>query len=159
MRQMMRKSRNVVFLCLMGILLMSASTTVEGSNGWGIGVILGEPTGLSLKFWSSRTTAIDAAAAWSFKGEGKFHLHMDYLFHNYRVFKVKRGKLPLYFGIGGRVKFEEETRVGIRIPVGVCYLFRNQPLDVFFEIVPVLDITPETDFDINASVGIRFFFK
>ncbi len=159
MRQMMRKSRKVVFLCLIGIFLLAGPTAVEGSSGWGIGVILGEPTGLSLKFWSSRTTAIDAAAAWSFKGEGKFHLHMDYLFHNYRVFKVKRGKLPLYFGIGGRVKFEEETRVGVRIPVGVCYLFRKQPLDIFFEIVPVLDITPETDFDINASVGIRFFIK
>jgi hypothetical protein len=159
MKPMMRKSRKAVFLCLMGIFLLAGSSVVEGSRGWGIGVILGEPTGLSLKFWSSRTTAIDAAAAWSFKGEGKFHLHMDYLFHNYRVFKVKRGKLPLYYGIGGRVKFEEETRVGIRIPVGVCYLFRNQPLDIFFEIVPVLDITPETDFDINASVGIRFFFK
>lgn len=159
MKQMMRKSRNIAFLCLIGIFLLAGPTAVEGSKGWGIGVILGEPTGLSLKFWSSRATAIDAAAAWSFKGEGKFHLHMDYLFHNYRVFKVKRGKLPLYFGIGGRVKFEEETRVGIRIPVGVCYLFRNQPLDIFFEIVPVLDLTPETDFDINASVGVRFFFK
>ena len=84
---------------------------------------------------------------------------MDYLFHNYGIFKVKQGKLPLYYGIGGRVKFEEETRVGVRIPVGICYLFRNQPLDVFFEIVPILDLTPETDFDINASVGVRFFFN
>ncbi len=159
MKQKMRKGRKAVFLCLVGIFLLAGPSVAKGGSGWGIGVIIGEPTGLSFKSWSGRTTAIDAAAAWSFRGEGKFHVHMDYLLHNYRVFNVKRGKLPLYYGIGVRAKFEEETRVGVRIPVGVCYLFRNEPLDVFFEIVPVLDLTPETDFDINASIGIRYFFK
>jgi len=145
----------LVFLWVFLLLMASA---IEGRNGWGIGVIIGEPTGISLKIWNSRTTAIDAAAAWSFKDEGKLHLHMDYLFHNFKLFKARHGKLPLYFGIGGRIKFEDEIRVGVRLPVGICYILKDTPIDIFFEIVPLLDLVPETDFNFNASIGLRYFF-
>ncbi len=145
----------LVFLWVFLLLMASA---IEGRNGWGIGVIIGEPTGISLKIWNSRTTAIDAAAAWSFKDEGKLHLHMDYLLHNFKLFKARHGKLPLYYGIGGRVKFEKEIRVGVRFPLGICYILRDTPIDIFFEIVPLLDLTPETDFNFNASIGLRYFF-
>ncbi|MCP5107377.1 MAG: DUF3996 domain-containing protein [bacterium] len=147
-----------MFLCFI-LFLCTAAAEAKGGNGWGIGVILGEPTGLSLKYWNSGTTAFDAAAAWSFRRERKLHIHMDYLFHKFRVFKVRRGRLPLYYGIGGRIKFEEEFRVGIRIPVGICYMFKRQPIDIFFEVVPLLDVVPETSLDFNVSIGARYFFK
>jgi len=146
---------------LVFLFIIPAVAEGKSKDGWGIGIILGEPTGLSFKIWTGRTTAFDAAAAWSFRKENKLNLHLDYLIHNYKIFKIKSksGRLPLYYGIGGRIKFEEEIRVGIRIPVGICYLFKTAPLDVFFEIVPILDVVPETDFDINASIGIRYFFR
>jgi hypothetical protein len=153
---MKRICKVMVFLW---VFLLLAAPAAACRNGWGIGVILGEPTGISLKIWNSGTTALDAAAAWSFKSERKLHLHMDYLFHNFKLFKVRQGKLPLYYGIGGRIKFEEETRVGVRFPVGICYILRDTPIDIFFEIVPLLDLTPETDFDFNACIGIRYFFR
>ncbi len=146
-------------ILLLTVFLLAATTLAGQGNGWGIGIILGEPTGLSLKVWTGGTTAFAAAAAWSFRGEGKLHLHLDYLFHNFRLLKVHSGKLPVYFGIGGRIKFEDEKRVGVRIPLGLCYLFKNQPLDIFFEIVPLLDLAPETAMSLNASLGIRYFFK
>jgi hypothetical protein len=152
------KGKCRVMFFLVGVLLLCV-ISVEGSNGWGIGVILGEPTGISLKFWNGRTIAIDAALAWSFKQEDRFHLHMDWLFHNFNLLKVEEGKLPIYLGIGGRVKFTDETRVGVRFPVGVCFIPQDIPIDVFLEIVPILDLAPETRFDINASIGIRYFFK
>lgn len=149
-------SQHIIFLL---VLLLLCSTAAEGSKSWGIGVIIGEPTGLSLKFWSSRTTAFAAAAAWSFRKEQKLHLHMDYLFHNFRLVKARGGRLPLYIGIGGRVKFEDETRVGVRLPLGACYILNSHPIDIFFEVAPLLDLLPETGFDINASIGIRYFFR
>ena len=149
----------VVLLVL--LLFVPAVAAAKSANGWGIGIILGEPTGLSFKIWTGRTTAFDAAAAWSFRKEDKLNLHLDYLIHNFNLFKVKQrsGRLPLYYGIGGRIKFQDETRIGVRIPVGICYIFKKDPLDVFLEVVPVLDFVPETEFDINASIGIRYFFK
>lgn len=140
-------------------ILCSTIPAFARGGGWGLGIILGEPTGISFKTWTGRTTAIDAAAAWSFKDQGKLHVHFDFLTHNFRILRVDRGQLPIYYGIGGRVKFEEDIRAGVRIPVGIAYIFEGQPLDLFFEFVPLLDLAPETQFNFNASVGVRYFFN
>jgi len=38
-------------------------------------------------------------------------------------------------------------------------LFADTPLDIFVEVVPVLDLVPDTDLDFNGAVGIRYIFK
>ncbi len=48
---------------------------------------------------------------------------------------------------------------GVRIPVGLKYYLAKQSIDLFVEIVPVLDIVPDTDFDVDAAIGARFYFK
>ncbi len=142
-------------------------------RGFGLGIILGEPTGISLKGWQGRSTAIDGALAWSLAGNDFFQIHGDYLKHNFSLLKVEKGKLPFYYGIGGRVKFfgddnnrtgrnsdnNDKTRVGVRVPLGLAYLFERTTLDIFLEVVPILDLIPETEFDLNAAIGIRYFFK
>ncbi len=141
------------------IVLLSGSAVVAQQSGFGLGVIVGEPTGVCGKYWLDGATAIDGGIAWAFKNEGAVHLHGDYLFHKYDVFPVDKGKLPLYYGIGGRIKFEEDdNKFGVRIPVGMNYLFANDPLDLFIEIVPILNLVPKTDLGFNAAIGIRFFF-
>jgi len=125
---------------------------------FGLGIILGEPTGISLKKWVTQTTAIDGGIAWSFTGKNSLHLHMDYLFHNFNLLKTEKGKLPFYYGIGCRIKAKEKSRVGIRIPVGISYIFDNVPIDIFFELGPILDLIPATEFGINASIGCRYYF-
>lgn len=154
--------RAMVFLVFTAGFL-SGSATAQQSE-FGLGIILGEPTGLSLKKWVHSTAAIDGAVAWSFGNKDALHLHADYLVHNFTLFKVEKGKIPLYYGIGGRIKFEEDngegdTKIGLRIPVGICYMFTNSPLDVFIEIAPLLDLSPSTEFDLNGAVGIRYFFR
>jgi len=122
--------------------------------------VAGEPTGLSLKLWTSGDKAVDAGIAWSFEGNNNLNIHADYLIHRFSLIKVNKGSLPLYFGIGGRVRFNEnrDDDLGIRIPVGLDYLFENSPFDVFFEIVPILDLYPSTDLELSAAIGARFFF-
>lgn len=128
-------------------------------RGIGLGIIVGEPTGISFKYWTSSTTAFDAALAWSFIDEGAFHIHADYLLHSFYLITVPEGKLPFYYGIGGRLKTSGDTRFGVRVPVGLDYLFQTTPIDIFLEVVPILDLTPKTDFKINAALGARYFFN
>jgi hypothetical protein len=139
--------------------LVSLSTVKAQSSGVGLGLIVGEPTGISFKYWTGSTTAIDAALAWSFVDGGAFHIHGDYIFHNMRLITVPEGMLPFYYGIGARIKTADDTRLGVRVPLGLAYLFSNAPVDIFLEIVPILDLTPKTDFAINAALGARYFFK
>jgi hypothetical protein len=127
-------------------------------RGTGVGIIIGEPTGFSFKHWTSSTTAFDAAIAWSFINEGAFHIHADYLLHSFRLIDVPEGKLPFYYGIGGRLKTSDKTRLGVRVPLGLAYLFQTAPVDIFLEVVPILDFIPKTDFRINAALGARYYF-
>lgn len=126
------------------------------NSGLGVGVILGEPTGLSAKVWTSSKTAFDAAAAWSLLGEGYIHVHADALVHAY-PFRVDSGKLPVYMGLGGRLLLADNPAIGVRIPFGIAYQFHSAPFDIFLEVAPILDILPATDFSYNSAIGIRYY--
>ena len=158
----MRKMNGLI----LAFVLLSAGPALAANGPFGVGLILGEPTGLSSKLWldAERKTAVDMAAAWSLSGDNDFHFHGDYLFHQYSwlhdALNIQHGKLPVYFGLGGRVRVREnrDDDVGIRIPIGVSYIFDQMPVDVFAEIVPVVDIAPDTDGDLAGGVGVRFYF-
>jgi len=143
----------LIFLCIPG-----KGLTYE-KNDFGLGIILGSPTGLSGKLWLNKNNALDGALAWSFSREGRFQLHGDYLWHNFSLIKVEEGSFPLYYGLGFRVNFGDETEAGIRFPIGLNYLFSKAPFDVFIEVVPVLQVVKKTDFEIDGAIGARFFFK
>jgi hypothetical protein len=140
----------VAFLC--------ASTSAQNKH-FGVGIIVGEPTGVSFKYWTSSTTALDAALAWSFIDGGAFHIHADYIFHNFNLIRISEGKLPFYYGIGGRIKTANKVQIGVRVPLGLAYMFNTAPVDIFLEVVPILDLAPKTDFRINAAIGARYFFN
>ena len=125
-------------------------------NGWGLGIILGEPTGISAKLWTSEKTALDAAIAWSFAGTGHMRVHADHLWHNFSL-DMAKGKLPLYFGAGAKLLLSSELGLGIRMPVGIAYLFESAPLELFAELVPGLDLLPGAGFGFDAAIGFRYY--
>ncbi len=126
----------------------------------GVGAIVGDPTGVHAKLKLVAGTALDLSAAWTLRGNNELQLQGDYVYHRYDVFVPRTGRAPIYFGIGGRVRFVEvgDNLVGVRFPVGVAYEFDNAPFDVFGEIVPILDVAPDTDFDLEGAIGGRFWF-
>jgi hypothetical protein len=140
------------------IIVLLAAPSAAQDEGFGLGVILGEPTGINFKAWTGYSTALVGAAAWSFEHEETLHVHLDYVFHNRRLIKLENGTLPVYYGIGARIKTGNDVRMGIRIPLGVDYMFRDAPLDLFVEIVPVFELTPRTDLYFNGGIGVRYFF-
>jgi len=141
-----------------GAVSAAGSASTE-SKGFGFGVILGEPTGFSAKAWLSDTTAVDAGAVWSFSGDDAFQLHGDFLWHNFDLFQIGRADLPLYLGLGARAKFEEhDTRVGIRVPLGLAYMFPEKTWEIFGEVAAILDLTPSTSVEFNAGFGVRYYF-
>lgn len=159
--------RTIAAAALLGTLGCGAAQAQQ--EGFGVGIIVGEPTGLSLKGWLNNTRAIDAGLAWSFSENDSLHLHGDYLIHDFNMLRPTdlKGRVAVFYGIGGRIKFEDgddagrnrnDTLVGVRIPVGVNYYFPSSPVELFGEFVPVLDFVPDTDFDLNLAIGGRFYF-
>ncbi|HNY78274.1 MAG: hypothetical protein RBS72_20205 [Sedimentisphaerales bacterium] len=152
---------------LAAILVALFSSNVCAGGDLGVGVIVGEPTGLSVKCWLDGERAIDGAAGWSFSGKDSFHLHADYLVHRFDLFQNPEDAQGLagtafYYGVGARLKDKDrdgDTAFGIRIPLGITHLFAETPFDLFAEIVPLVDLTPDVDLDLNVAVGLRFYFK
>jgi hypothetical protein len=149
--------KNIILL--IAALVLITNFTYSQSKGFGLGIVLGEPTGLSAKLWTGSSNALDFAAAWSFKGDGHMLLQADYVWHSFNLINVSSGRLPLYYGIGGRVILSDDPLLGVRIPIGLNYLFDSAPIDIFAEIVPILDLMPSTDFDLGGGIGVRFWFN
>jgi hypothetical protein len=142
------------------VLAITLATVLKAQDkGFGIGLYLGEPTGIGMKGWVSANGAIAGAMAWSFAGNGRLHIHVDYHRHSFNLIEVEKGKLPVYYGIGAKIVFQDDPIFGARIPLGINYLFDDAPLDIFAEIVPGLELIPETEFDFAGGVGIRYFFS
>lgn len=137
-------------------LFLSANVSAQDS-GFGVGLIFGNPTGLSLKMWTGESTALDAGVAWNFTNDWLL-VQADFLIHNYNLISVSKGKMPLYYGIGGKVGFANDIAIGARVPIGLDYMFESVPIDIFVEVVPGLLVIPAIDFDLDLGIGVRFFF-
>jgi hypothetical protein len=140
---------------------------IQPAHGlFGMGLIVGEPTGISAKYWLGSDRAVDFALGASFFTD--FRAHVTYLYH-VDVFDNQR--VPLYYGIGGSIagrtgriaEFGSDTRrdrvgLGVRGAVGVSYLVPTAPFDLFIEFGSVLIVFPPAALDIDLSIGMRYYF-
>jgi len=129
-------------------------------KGFGLGVVLGEPTGISAKFWLTSGTALDFGLGYSFTSSNSvFDFYVDYVFHNSNMINSEEN-FVVYYGPGARLKIKESTsRLGIRGVIGILWLPRGTNFDVFVEVAPILDIIPATKFDFSGGIGGRYFFN
>lgn len=139
------------------------SASVSKPGDLALGLILGSPTGVSLKYWTSRRGAVDAALGFPFDSDIRFNVHSDYLWQ-FPINANVPGELPFYVGVGGRLraidrrKHSQKIDFGIRIPVGLEFSPRNVPLNFFAELAPVIVFTPSGELNLDGGIGIRYRF-
>ncbi len=163
--------KKFLFGIVLGLMLIVTKPIKAQNHGFGLGIILGEPTGLSAKFWTSKENAFDFGLGFSLGGDrlaykGNYdrdkraHFHMDYLWHSFNAISSTE-RFPLYYGIGGRFNSggSYEASFGIRGVFGIAWFPHSAPIDIFVELVPVLQITSSAGLGIDAGIGIRYFFK
>ena len=126
-----------------------------------LGLYLGEPTGLSAKYWINRINAIEGVAAWAFS-HGFLVVAADYLFNFPNVVQIEEETFPLYVGAGAIMRVDMGAgggiSIGARFPLGVLYVFRGIPLEASLELVPGLYLFPDTTFLGMGGIGIRYCF-
>lgn len=156
------KKHALIVICCVNVFMLTVRMPVCCQNGFGLGLIAGEPTGISWKKWLGHQTAVGGAGGWSFSKKSYVHVHTDWLHHNWtflkNAFEVESGELPLYYGIGGRIRIDDDSKVGFRFIIGVSYMFEDAPFDMYFEIAPIMDVAPKTELDGNSAIGIRYWF-
>jgi hypothetical protein len=149
------------------VVLDSASATEVGSRQFGLGVVLGDPTGISAKYYlGGPTNAVDVALAFDTFGNetGWFYLHATYLIHPSVLAKPQGFEMPWHVGIGGFVSSDEfrntgdRDRIGVRAPIGLDFNLDDYPLQFFGDIALRLEILPGTDVDFDVGIGGRYYF-
>jgi hypothetical protein len=150
----------ILILCL--FLAIQFSSAQE--RNFGLGLMIGEPTGISAKLWTSNENAFDFGLGWTTfdnrnNAGSRVHFHMDYLWHSFDAIHATE-RFPIYYGIGGRINTGagNESSFAVRGVVGIAWMPRTTPIDLFLELAPSLQLTPSSGFALDAAIGIRYFF-
>ena len=160
------------FLFALQLSAASAYSAQDSSRPFGLGIILGEPTGLSAKYYLSSRNAIDGGLAYSFNNF--IYIFADYLFHFPGAFGGSTrfsSELSPYLGIGAiflgstnsgsrnRAYFSDSSgALGMRLPLGIEWSPSEHPIGIFIEVVPGLGIIPGTFGFIEGGIGGRYYF-
>jgi hypothetical protein len=126
---------------------------------FGLGVVIGDPTGLSGEKWLGQRTALDFSAAWSLESNESMELAMDHVWYDFDAIETDDHRMALHYGLGGRVQFVDSgnDHAGIRFPVGLTYFADRGRVGIFMQVAPTLDLAPSTDMDLQGGLGMRYF--
>lgn len=142
------------------LILLSVSPLWAQDKRLGVGVMLGNPTGVNGKYWlNNGRDAIDGGFGISPGKESEVSVHSDYLFHNFgSYFFNDVHPLDLYYGLGARMEFEDDIQLGVRVPIGLAYKLEDKTGDIFVEAAPVFDFITNNGIEIHALFGGRYYY-
>ncbi len=129
---------------------------------FGLGLLFGEPSGISAKLWLDGHSAVDGGIAWAFFNQS-LALHADYLFHFLGVVKLNEEEIPPFIGAGAYMRIANSAnrdpfRAGIRLPIGLGHRFSKIPLEISGELVPGIQLSPKSDFVLQGGIALRYYF-
>lgn len=145
----------------------TASAQVGGSRDFGLGLILGNPTGVSAKGYLSPQHAIDGAVGFGILGGEHLRLHADFLWQ-FPIHSWPVGDLDLHAGIGAMLAAYSHHHdhdhdhgglgLGARGPVGLSLSFRDAPFDIFLEVALGIWLVKKVSANLDAAIGGRYWF-
>jgi hypothetical protein len=182
----MRRTPIVVIVAL-ACLLGGRAAHAQPANPFGLGLVVGAPTGLTGKLYLGGHFALQMGlgvvndlGSEAFHHQG-LHVHIDALWHPAILTRQPAFTMPFYLGVGARIveydhhyRFDgrwvehDDTRLGVRVPFGLLMDFNRVPLDLFLELAVVIDVLELEDVPfhghdhhrvvVNGGLGVRYYF-
>ena len=146
----------------LALLMVLALNRASHAEAIGIGLFLGEPSGLDLKVGLGARSSIDIVVGQtSFRDNRTDYLHITYLLTPF----VARGRsvlVPFRIGIGAAAigVVDDNAHAAVRMPLEIGFRFRRTPLEIYGEIA-LTGVFVEEDFirfDVDGGIGVRFYF-
>jgi hypothetical protein len=134
--------------------LCAAQAHAEQAGKTGVGLILGSPTGITAKHWTSERWAFDGGIG--FGNAAVFYA--DALFNQWQSLKDADAKLNVYAGGGPRVATDDGGQFSLRVMVGLGFWPSKVPVELFAEIGPALKLAPDNRVGIDGGLGVRYYF-
>jgi hypothetical protein len=152
-------------LLVLGLVLSAAVSPAQAqrtSGAVGLGGQVGEPSGLSLKFYNEAAPSYDFLAAWSLVDDN-FFLNAHALW-NYDVQAENVNEdLEWFVGPGGFLSIvddrpgDDEVEIGISGTVGLNFVV-DRRFEFFAQVTPRIAVVPETEGDVGGGLGFRYYF-
>ncbi|MBI1939382.1 MAG: hypothetical protein HYS25_14830 [Ignavibacteriales bacterium] len=161
-----------IFFAFMLMILSINMINAQGPNGknFGFGINIGDPLGLTGKFWLGRENAITVYVGGSYFGNPR--IGADYVWHfnafNSNIAELYAGPgLHIGFGKGKAYIFEVNKNkfyyrssgagFAVRGIFGLNVTPRNTPLEIYVEMGPLIGISPDFGSAFEAAIGFRFY--
>jgi hypothetical protein len=151
-----------------GILLVTLVVTTlwakpAKAEDFGLGVILGSPTGLSLEYSLGSDNSIHAALGLEgFNNRGRdddFYVHVVWKYYLAELASTGDFTLPFYIGIGPYIgDLGNDIDLGARAPFGIAFSFTKAPIDIFLELPILFEVIDDPRFGVGAALGFHYFF-
>lgn len=160
---MQRSSQSIAVVLAtiaLSVALFAPANASAQDSGFGLGFILGDPNGLSFKAYVGPSAAIDGAVGFGVIDDSHVAAHLDFLWE-WQLASMDWSNLAFTIGVGpkiGHFYHHDSFRVGVRAPFGLALQFNEAPLDCFLEVAPGLWIIDNARFDIDAGLGLRYWF-
>lgn len=144
---------------LLSLVMMAGLAGAEPRLG--VGVSVGDPTGLSLGWRGNAWSGAQAGLGYD---DGGFDVHADYLQTVTILEPFRRVQVPLYVGAGAGFEtgqagwLGESSEASLRVPVGASLLFDRVPIELFAQGVPTVRVVPDTAFGVDLGLGARWYF-
>ncbi len=161
----MKKIIKLLLFCNLWIFISSANANTANVPGYnqkfGFGVILGEPTGLTAKYFSNPDNAVDMGLAYSFSDY--MLVYGDKIWHWSDAFSGKHDdfvkRLSPYMGVGAGIFLGKKSIFDVRVPFGISWMPIKPTLELFLELVPALRLAPSTGADFGGGIGVRIYLQ
>jgi hypothetical protein len=148
--------------------IAATPAAARADAGIGIGLFLGQPTGLDLKIDLAPRSALDIVLGYTdFDDDFEAnYAHVTYLVTPFAA----RGRsviIPFRLGIGAAFyddggDFGDGMNVAVRAPFGLGIMFRSVPLELYGEIALKITFIDEYDnrdeVDADGGIGFRIYF-
>lgn len=146
--------------------VLCAASVAHADDGVGIGLFVGEPTGLDLKLGMGYRSNLDIVLGWDTYRDGRDgYAHLTYL----ATLGVAHGQavsVPIRLGIGGAIysdgSFDNGVNFAVRAPLELGLKFHNAPIELYGEVALLITLIDENnnndDIGVQGGIGFRVYF-
>lgn len=140
---------------------------------WGLGAVIGAPTGLSANYFLKQDRTIHTTLAYDFSGDDDLQLASHYTWRR-NTLSIEKVRFGWFYGVGARLALhdhdhdhhhhnhdhdeDEHINFGPSGTLGLYHEFKEVPLEVFLKGNLTANIIEDTGVDGDLMLGLHYNF-
>lgn len=156
----MKKSKFSFHLLIVSLFLLAPKITL--AKTWGLGAVVGAPTGLSVNYFYSEYRTLHSTLAYNFSGQDSLQLASHYTWR--RNTYIDETQLGWFYGVGARLGIideddrhdDDDIELGPSATLGIFHEFQDTPLEIFLKGNLTVNVIEDTDVEGDLMLGLHY---